>query len=155
MLKPILAAAVLLAGNGLAATAQAASHNRDTFIREQDLNGDGKVSKDEFAKGRDAEFARMDADHDGGLSHDEYVGDFKRRLEATLPAIKEPERQETERDRQMKQAEVRFGVLDSDKSGAITPAEFAYTGWSMFIHHDTNDDGLVSKDDTPRKEAAD
>jgi hypothetical protein len=91
------------------------------------------VSKDEFQAGRDRAFARQDANHDGGLSHDEYVSDFKTRLEAkpaTLPADKRDE----QRTREMRQVEVRFGVLDSDKNGKITPAEFAYSGWMMFAH---------------------
>lgn len=147
MLKPALTAAlVLIASSSFVAAAHAASHNRDTFIREQDVNGDGKVSKDEFAAGRDKEFARMDVDHDGVLSHDEYVDDFKARLAAKLPTVPADKREE-ERVRELRQVEVRFGVLDTDKSGKITPAEFAYSGWMMFAHHDTNKDGFVGADD--------
>lgn len=144
-------AAVLIAGAGLAGAAQAASHSRDTFVREQDLDGDGRVSKDEFAAGRDKEFARQDANHDGGLSHDEYVDDFKTRLEAKLPTLPADKREE-QRVREMRQVEVRFGVLDTDKNGKITPAEFAYSGWRMFTRHDTNKDGFVSKDDPIAKD---
>lgn len=147
MLKPALTAAlVLIASSSFVAAAHAASHNRDTFIREQDGNGDGKVSKDEFAAGRDKEFARMDANHDSGLSHDEYVDDFKVRLAAKLPTVPAAKRDE-ERVRELRQVEVRFGVLDTDKNGKITPAEFAYSGWMMFAHHDTNKDGFVGADD--------
>jgi hypothetical protein len=152
MFKPALAAAILIAGSGFAFQAEAASHDRDTFIAEQDLDKDGKVSKDEFAAGREKEFARMDANHDGGLSHDEYVGDFKTRLDAKLLTLPAGEREE-ERVREMRQADVRFGVLDTDKNGKITPAEFSYSGWSMFMHHDTNKDGFVSKDDPVAKDA--
>lgn len=151
MLKPlpaILAMAVALGGAGLA---HAASHDRDTFIREQDINGDGKVSKDEFAEGRAKEFARMDADHDGSLTETEYVEDYRPRMEATLPKIPADKRDE-ERMRQMRQAVVRFGVLDSDKSGRITKAEFDYAGWGMFMHHETSGDGFVAKDDVPKKD---
>ena len=49
--------------------------------------------------------------------------------------------------RQLRQADVRFGVLDTDKSGGITPAEFEYSGWRMFVTHDTNKDGAVSAAD--------
>lgn len=151
MFKLALAAAALIAGAGLAAQAQAASHNRDTFVAEQDLDRDAKVSKDEYATGRDREFARMDANHDGGLSHDEYVGDFKTRLEAKLPTLP-VEKREEEKMRELRQVEVRFGVLDTDKNGKITPAEYAYSGWRMFVHHDTNRDGFVSKDDLVAKD---
>ncbi|MBO9707835.1 MAG: hypothetical protein J7521_06465 [Caulobacter sp.] len=144
-IKIAFLAAVLTAA---AAPAFAASHARDTFIKEQDLNGDGVVTKEEFKAGREKQFARIDANHDGVLSHDEYVGEFKGRLEARLAASTDtPEKKEEERMRQMRQAEVRFGVLDSDKSGGITPAEFEYSGWRMFVTHDTNKDGVVSAAD--------
>ena len=151
--RMLLAALALAAAAG---AAQAASHDRDTFIREQDQNRDGVVSKDEFAATRAAEFARMDADKDGGLSHDEYVGDFKTRLEARLAASSDtPADKQEERVRQMRQANVRFGVLDTDKSGAITRAEFDYSGWRMFTHHDTNNDGTVSAADPVKEDQQD
>lgn len=144
--RTILAAA-LVASLG-AGSAFAASHDRNTFIKEQDQNGDGVVTKDEFAATRAAEFAHVDANKDGVLSHDEYVGEFKTRLEARLAASKDSAAdKEEERVRQMRQANVRFGVLDTDKSGGITKAEFDYSGWRMFIHHDTNNDGVVSAAD--------
>jgi hypothetical protein len=137
----------------VAAPALAASHARDTFIKEQDLNGDGVVTKEEFKAGREKQFAKIDANHDGVLSHDEYVGEFKTRLTAKLAASTDtPEKKEEERQRQERQAEVRFGVLDSDKSGGITPAEFEYSGWRMFVTHDTNKDGAVSAADPVAEE---
>jgi hypothetical protein len=140
-----LAAAVTLC---VAAPAFAASHARDTFIREQDVNADGSVSKDEFKTGRDKQFAGIDANHDGALSHDEYVSEFTARLAKRLAASTDTaEKKEEERVRQLRQADVRFGVLDTDKSGGITPAEFDYSGWRMFVTHDTNKDGAVSAAD--------
>jgi hypothetical protein len=140
-----LAAAALCA---VAAPVFAASHARDTFIKEQDLNGDGSVSKEEFKTGREKQFAKIDADHNGVLSHDEYVGEFEARLKAKLAASTDTaDKKEEERVRQERQAEVRFGVLDTDKSGGITPAEFEYSGWRMFVTHDTNKDGAVSAAD--------
>ena len=150
MTKILVAAA--LAASLFAGVAHAASHDRDTFINEQDQNGDGVVTKDEFAATRAAEFARIDANKDGVLSREEYIGEFKGRLEARLAASKDSAADKAEeRARQMRQADVRFGVLDSDKSGGITKAEFDYSGWRMFMHHDTNNDGVVSKAD-PIKE---
>jgi hypothetical protein len=144
-------AALLAAG-----AAHAASHARDTFIKEQDQNADGVVSKDEFAATRAIQFARTDADKNGSLSHDEYVGEFKTRLEARLAASSDtPADKEEERVRQMRQANVRFGVLDTDKSGAITRAEFDYSGWRMFSHHDTNTDGTVSAADPVKEDEQD
>ena len=146
----LLAAATLC----IAAPAFAASHARDTFIKEQDLNGDGVVTKEEFKAGREKQFAKIDANHDGALSHDEYVGEFTARLTDRLAASTDTaEKKEEERVRQLRQADVRFGVLDTDKSGGITPAEFEYSGWRMFVTHDTNKDGTVSAADPVTEEA--
>lgn len=148
---PLLALSVALIAPSLA---QAASHDRDVFIREQDRNGDGKVTKDEFAAGRAEEFARQDTNHDGKLSEEEYVADFKARLERDiLPKIPADKREE-ERQREMRQVVIRFGVLDSDHNGVITIPEWDYSGWRMFMHHDTNKDGVVSKDDPIAKDDA-
>ncbi|PLR22183.1 hypothetical protein SGCZBJ_19035 [Caulobacter zeae] len=146
MIRNTLILAAVLAA--VSAPALAASHARDTFIKEQDVNGDGVVTKEEFVITRDQLFKAIDADKNGVLSKEEYVGEFKVRLEKRLAASTETaEKKEEERVRQMRQADVRFGVLDSDKSGGITPAEFAYSGWRMFVTHDTNKDGVVSAAD--------
>lgn len=151
--RTILAAFAVAA---LAGSAHAASHARDTFIKEQDQNGDGVVSKDEFAATRAIQFAKTDADKNGTLSQAEYVGEFKARLEKKLAADERAsEKKEEERVRQMRQADVRFNVLDSDKSGAITRAEFDYSGWRMFSHHDTNTDGTVSAADPIKEDQQD
>ena len=98
------------------------------------------------------QFAATDADRNGVLSRAEYVGEFKARLEKRLATdSRTAEKKEEERERQMRQADVRFDVLDSDKSGAITRAEFDYSGGRMFVTHDTNNDGTVSSAD-PVKE---
>ncbi len=147
-------AATILAASTLATGAMAASHARDTFIKEQDQNADGVVSKEEFVATRQIQFDRSDADKNGAMSREEYVGEFKARLDKNLAAsTKTSEKKEEERVRQMRQADVRFGVLDSDKSGAITPAEFAYTGWGMFTTHDSNKDGVVSAADPVKEDA--
>ena len=144
---------IALATSMASGAAFAASHARDTFIKEQDQNADGVVSKDEFAATRALQFAKTDADRNGSLSQAEYVGEFKARLEKTLAASdRTPDKKEEERVRQMRQADVRFGVLDSDKSGAITRAEFDYSGWRMFMHHDSNSDGTVSAADPVKEE---
>ncbi|MCA0357239.1 MAG: hypothetical protein LCH78_10275 [Proteobacteria bacterium] len=132
----------------IAGGAQAASHARDIFIKEQDQNGDGVVTKDEYAATRALQFAKTDTDKSGVLSQAEYVAEFKARLEAKLAASDmTPDKKDEERMRQMRQTDVRFGVLDSDKSGGITKAEFDYSGWRMFVTHDTNNDGVVSAAD--------
>lgn len=151
--RSVFAAAILTA-TALASTgALAASHARDTFIREQDQNGDAVVSKEEFASTRQVQFVRTDSDRNSALSLDEYVGDYQARLERELAASSQTaEKKAEERLRQMRQAEVRFGVLDTDKSGAISVAEYAYSGWRMFVSHDSNKDGVISAADPVREQ---
>lgn len=148
MQKHLIASLVLAAL--ISGPALAASHDRGEFVREQDLNGDGKVTKDEYAAGREKEFARMDADKDGGLSRDEYANDFKARLPAKIAALPAGQR-DAQEARELRQVGVRFGVLDSDRSGKITPAEFAYSGWMMFANHDDNRDGAITVDEAGAK----
>jgi len=120
--------------------ASAASHDLMTFIGEYDLDHNGSVSKEEFDQERDRRFALTDVDHDGGLSHDEYVGEFRARALEKKPTAEKLAAQ-------MKQADVRFGVLDSNKDARISPAEYASSGWAMFVHHDYTKDGAVSAKD--------
>lgn len=145
-----LALSLIAAGLLTAGGAQAASHNLETFVAEQDLDKNGAVSKDEYQKGRDAEFARQDADSNGVLSKTEYVGDFTRRLLAGNPP-------EERKARELRQADVRFGVLDSDKSDGISHAEYTASGWGMWTVHDRDRNGRVDADDlkVPAKDGAD
>jgi hypothetical protein len=146
----LLAAGFMALGAG---RALAASHDRDTFIAEEDANGDGKVGKEEYAAGRARQFKAIDANGDGRLSQDEYMAEFRARLDSGKVAGPSPSA-EVHR-RQMSQAGVRFHVLDSNEDKAITPAEFDYSGWVMFIHHDTDEDGEVSKADPIKPEKGD
>ena len=137
MKTPLIAACLLVAAPMLAS---AASHDIKEFIVEYDLNHDGSVSKEEFADERERRFIATDANHDGGLTQDEYVGEYRTRLMGKNPDAKTVERQ-------MKQADVRYGVLDSNKDGHISRAEYACSGWSMYSKHDYTNDGAVSARD--------
>lgn len=133
---------------GLAALpALAASHSSTTFITEQDINGDGKVALEEFTLGRQLEFVRTDFSADGLLNEAEYLGDFEGRLMLRIGKIADPEKRREELQRQMRQAKVRFGVLDADKNGSISLEEFQATGLRMFKLHDRNQDGVVDEAD--------
>lgn len=125
----------------------AASHSSSTFISEQDINGDGKVTLEEFKLGRQVEFMRIDYDADGLLSEAEYLGEFEGRLMLRLGKIVDPDKRREELQRQMRQAKVRFGVLDTDKNGSISLEEFLATGLRMFKLHDRNQDGVVDEAD--------
>lgn len=151
-MKNTLILAALLAAT--AAPALAASHSTATFIEEQDLNGDGKVSLEEFKAGRALEFRKADFNEDGSLSEAEYVGEYEGRLMAKLSKIGDPEKRAEEQQRQMRQAKVRFGVLDTDKNGAISQKEYLASGLRMFGLHDRDKDGAVTHKDVVLAEDA-
>lgn len=135
--------ALLLAFAALPALA--ASHSSTTFISEQDLNGDGKVLLEEFRLGRQVEFVRIDFNADGLLNETEYLGEFEGRLMLRIGKIVDPEKRREELQRQMRQARVRFGVLDTDKNGSISLEEFQGAGQRMFKLHDRNQDSVIDE----------
>jgi hypothetical protein len=135
---PLLAAAPM---------AHAASHSITTFIEEQDINGDGKVSLAEFKAGRQVGFMKADFDESGGLTEAEYVGEYEGRLMLNLSKIADPEKRTEEQQRQMRQAKVRFGVLDTDKNGLIDYTEYLNSGVKMFDRQDRDKDGFVTDKD--------
>ncbi|MFT3997735.1 MAG: hypothetical protein QM667_10035 [Asticcacaulis sp.] len=153
MKKFIISAAAVLAA-GMALPVLAASHSTTVFIEEQDINGDEKVSLDEFKAGRAIEFRKADFNEDGSLSEAEYVGEYEGRLYARLSKIADPEKRLEEQQRQMRQAKVRFGVLDTDKNGAISQEEYLASGLRMFNMHDRDKDGVVSQKDVALAEKA-
>jgi hypothetical protein len=115
----------------------AASHDLATFVADYDLDKDGKVSKEEFQEARQQRFVATDSNQDQGVSHEAYVAEYRVRLMATKP---DPEKAQ----RQLKQTDVRFKALDSNKDGRISFAEYSYSGWRMYAEHDYDRDGAVS-----------
>jgi hypothetical protein len=149
-MKHLLLAALL----GLSAVpALAASHSSTIFINEQDLNGDGKVGLEEFKLSRHVEFVRIDFNADGLLNEAEYLGEFEGRLMQRIGKMGDAERRREELQRQMRQAKVRFGVLDTDKNGSISFEEFQAAGMRMFKLHDRNQDSVVDEADVKIAEA--
>lgn len=127
--------------------ALSASHSSTTFVTEQDLNGDGKVLLEEFKLGRQVEFVRIDFNADGVLNEAEYLGEFEGRLMQRISKMADAEKRKEELQRQMRQAKVRFGVLDTDKNGSISLEEFQAAGLRMFKLHDRNQDNAVDEAD--------
>lgn len=144
---PLALAATLLA----AEAAHAAPHGRADFIADYDLDKDGKVSAQEFKTVRAQRFAATDANKDGGVDEAEYVGEYSARLEAQLAASSDtPEHKAEERMRQIRQAHVRFGVLDRNKDLKIDHAEYDASGDRAFAEQDGDSDGQVTAAEAPK-----
>lgn len=138
-------AAALLA---VAGAAVAAPHEGSAFIHDYDADHDGQVTRAEFDAGRVTRFKATDANGDGWVSEEEYVGEYHARLEQQLAASDRSEDKKTEeRQRQMRQAHVRFGVLDKDKDGKMTQAEYDASGARAFAEQDNDKDGIVTAAD--------
>ncbi len=114
------------------------SHSAEGFLALYDSNGDGKVDQAEYQKVRDEQFARTDSNGDGRLALDEYLGEFETRIDRRAASLNQGE------DRQV---HVRFGVLDGDKDGQMTFAEFQVSGKRLFDTADRNKDGVVDAAD--------
>jgi len=148
---PIAMTAALLALG--AAQAQAAPHEHSAFIADYDLDKDGKVTAAEFKTVRDQRYAATDANKDGTVDEAEYVEEYRVRLEAQLAASSDSaERKEEQRVRQIRQAHVRFGVLDADKDGKISQAEYDASGQRAFAEQDGDGDGVITAGE-PKKKA--
>lgn len=148
---PLAMTAALLALG--AAQAHAAPHEHSAFIADYDLDKDGKVTAAEFKTVRDQRYAATDANKDGGVDETEYVEEYRARLEAQLAASDESaERKEEQRVRQIRQAHVRFGVLDKDKDGKISQAEYDVSGQRAFAEQDGDGDGVITPGE-PKKKA--
>ncbi len=102
----------------------------DARLNKQDKDGDGVISRKEFA-GDDAAFARLDRNHDGVLSADDNQRGARKDATAN--------------------AEARFKQMDVNNDGQITTDEWRGTEHS-FKNKDKNADGVLTLDEvTPAK----
>lgn len=146
---------IALAASLLAASpALAAPHEGNAFVHDYDTNHDGQVTRAEFDAVRVQRFQATDANKDGTVSEAEYVAEYSARLEQQLAASSQSEDKKTEeRQRQIRQAHVRFGVLDRDKDTKLTQAEFDVSGARAFAEHDQDSNGVVTEADVTAETA--
>ncbi|HVJ00859.1 MAG TPA: hypothetical protein VM662_01675 [Sphingomonas sp.] len=133
---------------GFAATPAAAQHAGDAFLAAFDTDHDGRLTRAEYDNARDVRFKATDADHDGAISEAEYVAEFSARLEQQLASSgRSEEKKKEERQRQIRQTHVRFGVLDTDKNGRIARDEYDRVAARSFAEQDADKDGVVAASD--------
>lgn len=122
-----------------AANVHAASHHKTVFIGQYDLDGDWNISLAEFDHARKRRFSQTDADNNGTIDEDEYVFEYKNRLDNQL---------KKDRKGQVQQTIVRFDSLDKDDDKKVKWQEYRKSGDWAFNHFDTNKDGQISQLDT-------
>ncbi len=131
----------------------AGGHSRAAFIGGYDANRDGRVYRAEYDALREARFKAADADGNGVLTEEEYVAEYAGRLRSQYAAASRPSDEMFER--QLKQAVVRFSVIDRDRDGLLSVEENQAVALRTFEEHDTDKDGVVSVDDPEPKPETD
>lgn len=127
--------------------APAGGHGLSAFIGGFDANRDGVVTRQEYDAVRTQRFTAADTNHDGVLSEDEYVAEFEGRLQQQYAGKAQDERYAGS----IKQAHVRFKILDTDHDGKLTLAEENAIAEKTFQRTDTNGDGKIDQADGEKK----
>jgi hypothetical protein len=143
-------ALVMSAGLGLAALGGAALADKGQgMFGRADTNGDGFVSKEEFAAGRNAMFTRLDANGDGSVDQaelDKAREAWHQRKSQQAQADSAPQAEKPKKEHRGFMARI-----DTDSDGKVTTQEFAAAGDKMFAKFDANGDGKLAQDEMPKR----
>lgn len=139
---------VISAGLGLTALSGAVLADKGPGMFERsDANGDGFVTKEEFATGRISFFSKLDANGDGAIDQ----GELDKAREAWHQRKAAEGDSTTQQQADSKPHHGGFMKrMDTDGDGKITAVEFAAAGDRMFAKFDANGDGKLVKDEMPR-----
>ncbi|WP_123068441.1 EF-hand domain-containing protein [Massilia aurea] len=124
-------------------TAPAGGHGLAAFMGSYDANRDGVVTREEYDTVRKQRFVAGDVNRDGWLSEEEYVAEYEGRLKQQYAGKAQDERYASS----IKQAHVRFKILDTDKDGRLTVEEDIAIADKTFKQNDKNGDGKVDQAD--------
>ena len=127
--------------------APAGGHGLSAFIGGFDANRDGVVTRQEYDAVRAQRYTAADTNHDGVLGEDEYVAEFAGRLQQQYAG----RAQDDKYAGSIKQAHVRFKILDTDHDGKLTLAEENAIAEKTFQRTDSNGDGKIDQADGEKK----
>ena len=136
----------ITAGIGLSSLAGAALADKGQgLFGRADTNGDGFVTKEEFAAARTAMFAKLDANGDGAIDQAEF--------DKAREAWHQRKADQAQADASTKPKREHKGFLarlDTDGDGKVTVAEFTAAGDKMFAKLDANGDGRLAQAEMPK-----
>lgn len=115
------------------------------LFQRADKDGDGFVTKLEFADSRAGMFKKIDANGDAVLDQDELTKAreaFHQKMGKLMPQGDAPEGKK--RHSFMQRA-------DANEDGKISSEEFTAAGEKMFARLDDNGDGKLAKDEMPKR----
>jgi EF-hand domain pair len=101
-------------------------------LMRYDTNKDGAVDRAEWKAGQEARFKGLDTNGDGKLTQDELFARTPAVGNSVLPT-----------DRQAQRQSSYFQLLDADKDGVVTLAEFMAQADRNFVRCDINKDGRI------------
>ncbi len=139
-------------GTATAPAQPAGGHGQAAFLGSYDGNRDGIVTRAEYDAIRKQRFEAGDANRDGVLNEAEYVAEFEQRLKQQY--FNEGRQPDKAYEGSIKQAHVRFAILDRDRDGKLSREEDLTVADKTFKSADTNGDGVVSRNDPPAERSA-
>lgn len=131
------------AGAAEGPAAPAGGHGLAAFMGSYDTDRDGVVTREEYDTVRKQRFMAADVNRDGWLSEAEYVAEYEGRLKQQYAGRAPDERYAGS----IKQAHVRFNILDTDRDGQLTVNQDSAIANKTFQQNDKNGDGKVDQAD--------
>jgi hypothetical protein len=101
-------------------------------LMRYDTNKDGAVDRGEWKAGQEARFKQLDTNGDGKLTQEELFARTPADGNSVLPSDRQAQRQTTY-----------FQLLDADKDGFVSLAEFMVQADRNFARCDLNKDGRI------------
>ncbi|OIQ47853.1 MAG: hypothetical protein BM565_04600 [Gammaproteobacteria bacterium MedPE] len=118
------------------------THSFNGLLTKYDANDDKTITPQEIAIVRQKIWDLADENNDGWISEQEYLYEFEDRMDMQIAKT---------RKSAVKQTYVRFGILDKDKDGKMTLAEYQASGHRSFNRFDTDNNQIVTLDEAMPK----